>query len=50
VTWQTFCVLSNVGGTEESQLWAVNGGTEKKEPLVMCGNWNVRQAIYVLLL
>jgi len=36
------CVLSNVGGSEESQLCVVVGGW--KEPVVMCGNWNVRQA------
>jgi len=30
--------------SEESQLWVVIGGSEKK-PVVMCGNWNVRQAV-----
>jgi len=42
--WLKVCyVLSNVGGSEKSQLWVVVGGSEK--PLVMCGNWNVRQAM-----
>ena len=38
------CVLSNVGRSEKSQLWIVNRGLWK-EPVVMCGNWNVRQAM-----
>jgi len=33
------CVLSDILGSEKSQLWVVVGGS------VMCGNWNVRQAM-----
>jgi len=39
------CILSNVGALK-SQLWVVI--THQwlwKEPVVMCGNWNVRQAM-----
>ena len=36
--------LSDVGGSEESQLWVVVGGSAK-EPVAMCGNWNVGQAM-----
>jgi len=38
------CVLSNVGSSEKS-LWVVVGGSEKNQLPVMCGNWNVRQAV-----
>jgi len=35
------CVLSDVGGSEKSQLWFVLGGSEKNRR----GNLNVRQAM-----
>ena len=38
--WRFFCILSNVGEPVmgcRRWLW--------KEPVVMCGNWNVRQAM-----
>ena len=38
------CVLSNIGGSEKSQLWAVIGDSEKK-PVVMSGNWNVTASV-----
>ena len=41
---KVFCILSNVRGSEKSQLWVVVSGSEK-ELAVTCGNWNVRQAV-----
>ena len=38
------CVLSDVESCEKSQLWVVVGGSEKK-PVVMSGNWNIKQAM-----
>jgi len=37
------CVLSDIGGSEKSQLWIVSGS--EKKPAVVCGNWNVSQAM-----
>jgi len=38
--WLKVCCVLSDGGCERSQLWVVIGGLD-----VMCGNWNVRQAM-----
>ena len=39
------CVLSDILSSEKSLLLVVIGGSAYKELVVMCGNWNVRQAV-----